>query len=409
MKHPVHPALLGGALLAAAAAPALAQPEVRDYDPAATTTRQPPAAPQPATPTIITIGPDGQPVAPAPTAPTGVVHYDDITAPTDEETVALHAGPTPELHVVRRGDTLWDICWYYFNDPWQWPKVWSYNAQITNPHWIYPGDLVRLLPKGFLAPAPVADELEPETDTSAAAAAAPSPARRSDVVVRQVAFIDKKHLDSSLFITGSVEDKELLATGDEVYVSYPESQVPKIGERFSIYAEDKRVTHPGGGSVVGSYVRVLGELEIASVKQGKHARGRIVTASSEIERGARVGPLQRQFRSVAPVRNEVDLQGTIVAMLTSDQLIGQGEVVFLDLGKATGLKPGNRLSVVRRGDAFDPTTRPNKQVGQDDRVYPTRTLGVVVVVQVGESLSVGMVELSVEEMGVGDVVMMRKQ
>ena len=47
----------------------------------------------------------------------------------------IHGGSVPELHVVRSGDTLWGICWYYFNDPWQWPKIWSYNAQITNPHW----------------------------------------------------------------------------------------------------------------------------------------------------------------------------------------------------------------------------------------------------------------------------------
>jgi hypothetical protein len=64
------------------------------------------------------------------------------------------------LHVVRRGDTLWDICFLYFNDPWQWPKIWSYNPQITNPHWIYPGDLVRLLPRGVFAQLPA----EPERD-----------------------------------------------------------------------------------------------------------------------------------------------------------------------------------------------------------------------------------------------------
>src|SRR5262249_13197606 len=112
---------------------------------------------QPAAPTVITIGPDGRPVAPAPSAPSGYYYGDDTGEPT-EQTLQLHAGPTPELHVVRSGDTLWDICFYYFNDPWQWPKVWSYNPQITNPHWIYPGDLVRLVPHGMtmsIAPSPV--------------------------------------------------------------------------------------------------------------------------------------------------------------------------------------------------------------------------------------------------------------
>jgi hypothetical protein len=404
--------LLAAAIVAVPGGLALAQnvPEVGEYNPDAPVGRQPAQPQQPPAPTIITIGPDGKPIPAAEPPRGGVVHYDSAGMPyIEEDPVEIHGGPTPELHVVRRGDTLWDICWYYFNDPWQWPKVWSYNGQITNPHWIYPGDLVRLLPKGFLSITPDSADpgLEPETDPQRPLVDdAPTPVVRQDLVVRQVAFIDKKHLDSSMFIVGAVDDKELLATGDEVYVSYPEKQVPKIGDRYSIYAEDRKVEHKD--KAVGSYVLIRGELEILSVKQDKRARARILNATSEIERGSRVGPLMRQFKTVPPVKNEVDVQGTIVAMLSADQLIGQGEVVFIDLGKSSGLKPGNRMFVVRRGDAFDPSSRP-AVVGQDDRAFPARALGQVVVIQVGDSLSVGLVDRSVEEMGVGDLVMMRKQ
>jgi nucleoid-associated protein YgaU len=65
-----------------------------------------------------------------------------------------YRGPTPEVHVVKKGDTLWDLSGYYFNNSWEWPKVWSYNEKITNPHWIYPGDLVRLMPVGATGPGP---------------------------------------------------------------------------------------------------------------------------------------------------------------------------------------------------------------------------------------------------------------
>src|SRR5215203_5118971 len=50
----------------------------------------------------------------------------------------------PAIHVVRKGDTLWDLCDSYYANPWGWPKVWSYNPQIVNPHWIYPGDQLRM-------------------------------------------------------------------------------------------------------------------------------------------------------------------------------------------------------------------------------------------------------------------------
>jgi len=51
-----------------------------------------------------------------------------------------------EVHVVQEGDTLWDISQHYYGDPWNWPELWSFNPEITNPHWIYPADQVRLSP-----------------------------------------------------------------------------------------------------------------------------------------------------------------------------------------------------------------------------------------------------------------------
>ena len=51
-----------------------------------------------------------------------------------------------EIHQVNQGDTLWDLCTKYLNSPWYWPKIWSYNPQITNPHWIFPGNELRFYP-----------------------------------------------------------------------------------------------------------------------------------------------------------------------------------------------------------------------------------------------------------------------
>jgi hypothetical protein len=96
-------------------------------------------------------------------------------------------------------------------------------------------------------------------------------------------------------------------------------------------------------------------------------------------------------------------------MLTREQMIGSGEVVFLDLGKSQGVLAGNRMFVVRRGDAFDPVIKPTDMVGQNNDRFPARALGEIVIIQVGDNLSIGLVTLAVEEMGIGDRVMMRKQ
>jgi hypothetical protein len=252
--------------------------------------------------------------------------------------------------------------------------------------------------------APVRTPAEP--DSSAAPAppdALPAPQRRLEVGIKQTAFIEKSDLDTSITITGSVDEKVLLGTGDQVYLSYPASKPPKVGDRYSIYVPNNLVK--SGGREVGAYVHVLGTLQVQSVKQDKQARGVILEANQEIERGAKVGPLVKTFRTVPPVPPKVDAQGTVVAMLTYDQLVGQGEVVFVDLGRGSGVQVGNRMFVVRRGDALP---RPmNRQAGQDDRQFPARALGEIVIVDVGDWISVGLVTLAVQEMNIGDLVMMQ--
>jgi LysM domain len=314
----------------------------------------------------------------------------------------LHAGPVPELHVVRTGDTLWDICSFYFNDPWQWPKIWSYNAQITNPHWIYPGDLVRLLPRGvFSQVTPDPGEKGPDVKPTDPV---PAPQRRIESNVKNTAFVEKSDLDKSITVDGAVDEKVLLGPGDELYLSYPEGKPPQVGKTYSIYVPGRAVK--AGSNDYGSYVKVLGTLRVLSVKQDKRARGVIVEATQEIERGVKVGPLVTRFKNVPFVASKVDLQGTIVAMLTKDQLIGDGEVVFINVGKGSGIEVGNRMFVVRRGDAYPDVM--STEVGSDDRRFPARALGQIVVVEVGAKVSIGVITLSIQEMSVGDLVMMQK-
>src|SRR5690606_33621033 len=206
----------------------------------------------------------------------------------------------------------------------------------------------------------------------------------------------------------STEEKLLLSTGDSIYLSYPSGRPPKVGRRYAIYRPRQEVKHPSTGKQVGAFVRVIGELEVVNVSKGKRARAVITDSTDVIERGHLVGPLKRQFKRIEPTPNKRDLQGTIVAQLFADQLIGANQVVIIDRGTAQGIEAGNRLFVVRRGDAYEELGGSVDNTGQDDRRFPARAIGEIIVVEADRNSALAQVTLSVQEIGVGDRVLMRR-
>jgi hypothetical protein len=417
MKTVVFAAVLLGVPPVAGAQITELSPDEPPVEPAAPAAEPAPAPQQ--GPVVIPIGPDGRVIEPEAPEDTGFYYRDDVFPEGDGGGLgggpAQYIGaPVPETHVVRRGDTLWDITWFYFNNPFDWPKVWSYNPEISNPHWIYPGDQVRLFTEGALgaqeAPGPGGDLTQPDAGEPAAGGdrRPRGPVGPGEFSLRQLAFVDQAGLNFAAVVDGSTEEKLLLSTGDSIYLSYPSGRPPKVGRRYAIYRPRQDVKHPNTGKSVGAFVRVIGELEVVNVSKGKRARAIITDSTDVIERGHRVGPLKRQFKRIEPAPNKRDLQGTIVAQLFADELIGANQIVIIDRGAAQGVEVGNRMFVVRRGDAYEELGGAVNNTGQDDRRFPARAIGEILVVEADKNSALAQVTLSIQEIGVGDRVLMRK-
>src|SRR5256885_15986925 len=74
-----------------------------------------------------------------------------------------------ELHVVRKGETLWGISGDILKNPRLWPQLWEQNEHIINPHWIYPDDKI------LIRPVTVVTEAKPPEPTPEPPAAEPLP------------------------------------------------------------------------------------------------------------------------------------------------------------------------------------------------------------------------------------------
>jgi LysM repeat protein len=309
-------------------------------------------------------------------------------------------GPPPDTHVVQKGDTLWDLSARYYRNAWGWPKLWSYNPQITNPHWIYPGDVVRLVaPGGAVAtPMPAPVEQGPRKIQG-------RPRGPNGVFLRQTGFVEPGELKQAGKIVGSKEEKLMLGTLDEAYVDFTKEKPFQVGERYTIYHPTFAVKHPVTGKLLGHMVEILGEGEVRAVTDGHIAKVSIIDSLDPIERGFLVGPLRRQFKVVPPSTNKSDMIGVVVTTLQPRSLIGTEHIVFLDRGKEDGVEIGNRFQVTRRGDGYIPILAKGPV---DDRRFPRENIAEIIVVDLREHLSTGIVTSSVKEARPGDRVESRR-
>lgn len=301
---------------------------------------------------------------------------------------AGRAGSAEEVtrHTVDKGDTLWDLSEGYLTDPWLWPNIWRLNPQIPDPHWIYPGQVVRIP----LAPPPTEPPTPPEKPKAAAASFDPfrdpaseladdipmprgsgrplplhvtggldtvvTPAVPADEAARQRAEIAAElarqyalgigmvtwELPGAGRILDSKRGWQHAAAGETVLIDAPGA---RPGQRLGVYRDLGAVAAPDPrGASPGHLLADIAIIEIIAA-EGASQRAVIRHSFAELQRGDLLGPVPALPEVTAASWEPLTIPATVLATKHHRMLAASGGIVYLDRGENQGLTPGMHLAV----------------------------------------------------------------
>jgi len=324
-----------------------------------------------------------------------------------------------QVHTVVRGDTLWDLSQHYLGTPWYWPKVWSYNPAIANPHWIYPGNQVRFFGSGEEVPArvdaassngpssPDAIDIEDRTEVQLTGRIGYQPS--AAIPISRQGFVTSNELDQAGTITASPSEALMLSYPEMVYISFPNKDAVKVGERYLVFRPNGEVIHPVTDRRYGYLTQVVGTVRV--LKKGAEVTTAVVEPNSldEIHRGDRIGPAGEKLVAQVPQRpNHRALRGFVLGSLVPYlTILGEHQLILVDQGSQHGVQAGNTFIVVRKHDPavnVQAFLYPSRAV---DPGLPIEDVARCIVVDTRDKVSVCLLMRSLREVVYGDRVEMR--
>jgi hypothetical protein len=345
--------------------------------------------------------------APAAQAETGAPAA--APAPADETLGPVghdSQGRPGRIHVVKTGDTLWDISDAYLGTPWVWPSIWNDNtAEVENPHRIYPGERIWISPyemrkvsedeaAQLLANEPAA---EPEPMPAAIADPdGPEPVRPRSTYryteIQTTGFVTMEELEGAATIIAGPNNRTMLTDHTPVDIGLGQSEVA-VGDQLDIFRTGDTVIDPSTGREMGKVTVQLGWLEITSVSD-ESAIGLVRLSRGEILRGDHVMPRRTRSADI-PIMDKPNVEGVIAYTPNKRVQMAQGDVVYLNRGTSQGLVVGSPVEVYEsRGKAFD-------GVRKEDRTLADRVLAKAIVVDAYDDTAVAVVTHTSTELNRG--------
>jgi len=265
------------------------------------------------------------------------------------------APDAPERHIVRPGDTLWGIAGKFLQDPWRWPDIWRLNRdQISNPHRIYPGQVVILDRSGGQPQLKLGQridrsgKLEPTIYSEPSLQPIPSiPAQIIEPFLSEPLVVEADALDASPRIVATQETRLFLGQGNIAYAS----GLTKAARVWQVYRPVKPIIDPVTRETLGHEAFYLGTARV--VREGEPATLQILSAKQEIGVGDHLVPLVRpDLVTYAPHAPDQDVEGRVVGFYAGVNVseTGTNYIVTLNRGRKDGLEAGHVLALYRRGE-----------------------------------------------------------
>lgn len=268
-----------------------------------------------------------------------------------------------QVHVVRPGETLWDIARAYLSDPFLWPEIFRLNADVVrDPALIFPNDRLVIPGARRMAAEPAftgAAEEVAVAPPAARTAVLPGDFYRSSFVARRREVPVVGRFVEPVFQT-VVEQRmpSQVNLYDRVFVRVDEGTA-EIGDRLHFLREGREIRG------VGRVWRPTGTGTVAAV-DGAVATVVVVGMFDRVEPGDVVVPVERfpLAAGVLPRPVDADLQARILGFQEPNPLQRTESILFLDAGRASGIAVGDEFEAYAPPERRSWGTRPEVAVAR---------------------------------------------
>ncbi len=290
------------------------------------------------------------------------------------------AADAPDQYTVVKGDTLWGIAGKFLKDPWKWPQIWQMNQdRIRDPHWIYPGDTIKLdrsgaYPQlsmgsaGNIGPSGGSSsdaagnvvKVEPRVRIENLEAAVPSiPGTAIGPFLSQPLILESNGLDGAPTILATEESRVIIGAGDLAYVDRIGSN---DGVNWQVFRPGTALRDPESGEILGYEAKYIGDARVR--RYGDPTTVEITKARQEMNRGDRLMPAREtSFPSYIPRAPEKLIRGTIMSVDGGVAEFGQYQIITLNRGARDGVEVGHVMASYRRGALVSTTGRTRGDIG----------------------------------------------